>query len=137
MPLSCASPSPPLEDGQSLRAIAAPLAEAKRIEEGAIDRAAGAAGGTDFLLPPGGAGGPVFAEDGRVVGLTSPIETGGDRRRIDIRVVPTGVICELLATADEVIAAAGAVPDGTRLPVDPTGPSASSVAARTPARSAE
>ena len=67
----------------------------------------------------GAAGGPVFAGDGRVVGLTSPTGQGDGRGRADVRVVARESVCEALASALLKLDAS-APPVATRLPVEPT-----------------
>ena len=66
----------------------------------------------------GAAGGPVFAGDGRMVGLSSPSGQGDGRGRVDVRVVPRESVCEALASARAKLD--GSVPPvATRLPIEP------------------
>ena len=72
----------------------------------------------DLSLDGGSAGGPVFAAGGHVVGLTSFIgEKEGDSRD-ESRVVRVDAMCDAVAAAEKMIAAAP--PCGARLPVEPT-----------------
>jgi hypothetical protein len=75
--------------------------------------------GSSFVVPAGAAGGPVFAGDGRAVGLTSPITEADMHPRADVRVVGAEGICEALAVARGRVDA-GPPPAATRLPVEPT-----------------
>lgn len=69
-----------------------------------------------LVVSAGGAGGPVFAGDGRVIGLSSPTESGDTRGLVGVRVVSAGNICAALEAARVKLTAAP--PDATRLPVE-------------------
>lgn len=71
-----------------------------------------------LVVSAGGAGGPVFAGDGRAVGLSSPAEPGDGRQRMDVRVVDAKNVCAAVAAARARLDAS-APPDGARLPVEP------------------
>jgi len=73
---------------------------------------------SSLVVSAGGAGGPVFAGDGRAVGLSSPAEPGDGRRRVDVRVVGVGIVCEALASARAKLDATPP-PDPGRLPIEP------------------
>jgi hypothetical protein len=72
----------------------------------------------DVRLERGSAGGPAFAADGGVVGITSPAEKNDDRRRAASRIVRVTDACDVLASARTKMAKAEP-PDGTHLPVEP------------------
>jgi hypothetical protein len=71
-----------------------------------------------LVVSAGTAGGPIFADDGRAVGLSSPTE-GDARRAMDVRVVGAPDVCEALTSARAKLDAT-APPDAARLPVEPT-----------------
>ncbi|MEO8482210.1 MAG: serine protease [Acidobacteriota bacterium] len=72
-----------------------------------------------LVVPAGAAGGPVFAADGRAVGLASPAGEADPLRRTDVRVVGAKDVCEVLASARATLDASPA-PDAVHLPVEPT-----------------
>lgn len=76
---------------------------------------------SDLALPMGSAGGPVFSAGGTLVGVTSRDNDSGDRLDPDARIIRTGQICEVLATAAKRLAEVPAPPP-TRLPVEPARP---------------
>jgi hypothetical protein len=73
---------------------------------------------SSLAVSDGTAGSPVFASDGRAVGLASRLDGGDDRRRAAVRVVGRDDVCGALASAGETLDAS-APPDDTRLPVEP------------------
>jgi hypothetical protein len=83
---------------------------------------------SSLVAHAGGAGGPVFAGDGRAIGLSSPTELGDVRGFVPIRVVGADSICEVLASAGAQLDAT-APPGATRLPVEPAQPLPATVAA--------
>jgi hypothetical protein len=92
-----------------------------------VRRAASQAIVSDFGLPRGSTGGPVFAADGGVVGITS---VPGDKdekderdasRRGDSRVVRINEACDVVASAEKKMPDA-ASPSGTLRPVEPVRP---------------
>jgi hypothetical protein len=72
----------------------------------------------DLRLPPGSAGGPVFA-GAEVVGLTSLAGEKEGADPDDARVVRVDAVCDTLAAAISALAAAKP-PDPARLPVEPS-----------------
>jgi len=83
---------------------------------------------SSLVAHAGAAGGPVFAGDGRAIGLSSPTELGDVRGFVPIRVVGGDVICEVLASAGAKLDATGP-PGATRLPVEPAWPLPATAAA--------
>jgi hypothetical protein len=126
VPLGCAQTpkAPAVEYGQELFTIGAPLREQKGMSTGTVSRVDAQAIAADFRLSSGSAGGPVFAADGSVIGITSVLEEKNDdqRRRTNFRVVRAGIACEVVAAAEMKMKNA-APPDGTHLPVEPVRPS--------------
>jgi hypothetical protein len=87
-----------------------------------------------LVASPGAAGGPVFAGDGRVIGLASPVGDTDLRGRVEVRLVVARDVCAALASARASLDA-GASPDPTHLPLEPAWrPSAASVAAAAASR---
>ena len=121
VPLGCSQTArPQVVDRQEMFTIGVPLLQAKGLSSGTINRIEQDAIASDFILAAGTLGGPVFTADGSVIGLTSVIE-GNSERRGDVRVVPAGNGCEVLAAAEKKLKDA-APPAGTHLPVEPERP---------------
>ena len=74
---------------------------------------------SSFVVSAGAAGGPVFAPDGRAIGLSSPAEQRDASRSVEIRIVGAASICEALRSARAKLDAASP-PDAMPLPVEPT-----------------
>jgi S1-C subfamily serine protease len=122
VPLGCArSGTPPVKDGQEIVAIGAPLRRSKSTTSGTVRGIEGRVMVADFVLGTGGAGGPVFAGDGRLVGISSLVDETGNRRGGDSRVVRIEEVCASVASAELTMKDA-AVPDATHLPLDPERP---------------
>ena len=101
VPLGCALPAkPPLVEGQEIFTIGTPLREEKGIGSGIVSRVEPHALVTDFLLASGSAGGPVFAADGGVVGITSVVDGKEESRRGASRVVRIDDACDVAASAE-------------------------------------
>jgi S1-C subfamily serine protease len=122
LPLACTSPAAPrLVVGKDVLAIAAPLWRPVDEAWGAVTALWPRAIETDMRLGFGGAGGPVFTEEGAVVGLTSMGADLEARRSSDVSVVRVEAICGGLSAAQAKMAAADP-PEATRLPVEPAQP---------------
>ncbi|MGE0461866.1 MAG: serine protease [Vicinamibacterales bacterium] len=121
LPLPCppATP-PPLDEGQEVVALTAPLRSGLDLAWGAVTGFQPRAIETDMRLHFGGAGGPAFSGAGTVVGLTS-VPAVSDVTRSDAAVVRTGILCEALRAAQAEMTGA-APPDAVRLPVEPSRP---------------
>ena len=107
------------QKGQKVFAIDTPLLMPKSTSAGVLGRIGPHSLETDLDLESATAGGPAFAVDGTLLGLTSIVD-GSDERRPDYRVIRSGDICAVLASAEKAMASMPA-PPGTRLPVDPAG----------------
>jgi len=115
--LPCSSPPPAPESGQKIFAIGVPLRQPKSVSYGTLGRIGPHALETDLDLEPASAGGPAFLADATLVGLTSVVD-GSDERRPDYRVVRTGDVCALIASAEK-LAKDTARPLAAPLPVEP------------------
>jgi hypothetical protein len=107
------------QKGQKVVAIDTPLRMPKATSPGVLGRIGPHSLETDLDLESATAGGPAFAADGTLLGLTSIVD-GSDERRPYYRVIRRGDICAALASAEKAMAGMPAPPD-TRLPVEPTG----------------
>jgi hypothetical protein len=122
VPLGCGREptGPAMAGGQEVIAIEAPLGQLKGTTTGAITRVGPSVIITDLLPGDGGAGGPVFGADGRMLGITSLVDDRGDPRRGDTRVVRVSAVCDVVASVEPKVKG-GAPPTATRLPVEPVG----------------
>src|SRR5882672_4483418 len=89
VPLECALQAP-VVDGQKIFAIEAPLLKEKGTAYGTVSRLESHSFVSDLGLSSGGAGGPVFTADGRVVGITSVVDERVAEGRGNSRVVRIG-----------------------------------------------
>jgi S1-C subfamily serine protease len=122
MALGCALPAKPaLVEGQRLFTIGTPLREQKGITSGTVRRAEADAVVSDFILARDSTGGPVFAADGGVVGITSVFDEKEENRPGDSRVVGIDKACDVVASAEKKMKDA-APPNGRHLPVEPVRP---------------
>ena len=122
LPLGCAlEAKPPVVDGQKIFAIEAPLLQQKGTTSGTVSRLEAHAFVSDLALSSGGAGGPVFTADGRVVGISSLVDERAPRTRVHSRVVRIDDVCDVVAAAEQKMKGV-APPNGTRLPVEPVRP---------------
>ena len=117
VPLSCAATPPSPEKGQQVFALGAPMRQARAVETGTLGRVGPHALESDLDFEPGSVGGPVMTGEGAVLGLTSIVD-GSDERRPDYRVIRTGDICAVVASARRTMTDA-APPSGAHLPVEP------------------
>ncbi len=120
LPLGCApAPRPSVVDGQEIWALGAPFRGPKRMTSGVVSRIEPRAITSDARLSNGSAGGPVFAADGTLIGITTLItdeESDGGRSRV-VRIEDA---CESLASAAKKVKDSG--PAGAHLPVEPIRP---------------
>jgi S1-C subfamily serine protease len=120
--LGCTLPSkPPLVDGQKIFTIGSPLGEDKNTITGSASRVDAHAAVSDFRLALDDTGGPVFAADGAVVGITSVMDEKERNRRDDSRVVRVDDVCDVIASAEKKLKDAVA-PSAAALPVEPVTP---------------
>jgi S1-C subfamily serine protease len=119
VPLGCAQAAKPVvAEGQEIITFGAPLGQQKGPEFGIVSRVEAHAIVSDFKLPTGSAGGPVFAAGGGVVGITSLDEEKEGKRRENSRVVRIEDVCDVVATAEKKMKDA-VPPSGAHLPVEP------------------
>jgi S1-C subfamily serine protease len=122
VPLACGSAAATsITSTQDLLTIEVPFLGVKRAISGAVLDLGPQVIEADFALPASSAGGPVFAGDGPAVGLTSIPEADAAVGRGHVRVVRAPAICDVVASAEQRIAAA-APPSGAHLPVEPSKP---------------
>jgi S1-C subfamily serine protease len=126
VPLECTSPGKPPEKGAELITVGVPLRGEKDMSSGMVSDVTAKDIATDFVLPSGSAGGPVFSAGGTVLGVTSFVvepedPDTGRRRRRDSRVVPIGDVCAALASVEPAIST-GQPPGSALLPVEPKRP---------------
>ena len=122
VPLACGSAAAiGFTSAQDLLTIEVPLLGTKSATSGAVLTLGPQVIDTDFALPASSLGGPVFAGDGPAVGLTSMLETNDVAGRGQVRVVRAPAICDVVAAAEQRIAAA-APPSAVHLPVESSRP---------------
>lgn len=121
VPTGCGQPgtSPPA-DGEEIFAIGVPLRQFTDISSGNVIRVEPHAIAASFGLPSGSAGGPAFAADGSLIGLTSTVNDDDAGLREDARVVRVADICGALAAAEPKLRAAA--PGAGNLPMEPARP---------------
>ena len=122
VPLACGKDVQlPEAAGKEIFTIGTPMREPKRMTSGSVRRASSQAVDADLLIPRGSAGGPVFGAGGDLIGLTS-IAGDDDRGGSDSsRVVASGNLCDVVASARQKMNGA-APPGGTLLPIEPERP---------------
>jgi S1-C subfamily serine protease len=119
VPLGCETSSAlPVADGQEVFALGVPIRQSlAEMESGTISRLDPHRLGTTLYVERGSAGGPVFAEDGHLVGATVLAE-GEETRNTRVQILRAADICEAMSAArsrlDET-----AVPSAAQLPVEP------------------
>lgn len=109
----------PVSEGQEVYAISAPLRQHKGMTPGVIMRVDTALE-SDLRLAIGAAGGPVFAGDGSLIGLTSIVDEKDTTARGDLEVIRVDELCEVVAAEKKITDAAP--PESKQLPVEPTRP---------------
>jgi hypothetical protein len=120
LPLGCDGPTPPvLERGQRVSAIGTTRFGQATTAPGTMRRVAGGVLAAEFDFDVGSAGGPVFAADGTMVGLTSVNgDSSADTGTDNTAMISVGTVCDMLHSA-QARATEGAPPPGTLLPVEP------------------
>jgi hypothetical protein len=121
VPLACASTTAMPGEGADVLTLTAPVRGEKDLAVGVVRSVEPKGLVTDFVLPAGTAGGPVFSSGGAVVGLTSLVDGTEEVRQRDARIVRLTDVCAALAPAQQAMRA-GEPPGGARLPVEPTRP---------------
>jgi hypothetical protein len=110
-------PRPVVEWGHALSAIGTPIRRQPTTARGTVHHVAEGTLGTTFDVPPDSAGGPAFAADGTLVGLTSirPARLPDDSPVTSV--VRIEMVCAALVQAQARMA--DPPPPGTPLPVEP------------------
>ena len=122
VPLGCElAARPAVAKGQEIFTIGAPMRGRQDLTSGTVTLVAAQSIVTDFDLKPGGAGGPVFAGGGTVIGIASIVDDRNESTRDDTRVIRTDAACAVVAAAETKMQGASG-PDRTRLPVEPMRP---------------
>ncbi len=111
-------PIPEVAYNDRIVALLAPMLAPKEGILGTVGRATTQSFEPDWRLSPGTSGGPVFAADGRAIGITMADQEDAGRRRDGAHVLPVANICNVLAQAEKKIAGA-APPPATLLPIEP------------------
>jgi hypothetical protein len=117
VPLACEQRERALVEGQEIVTIGVLLRRGTDVAYGRVRRVDTHSIASDLRIEPSGAGGPVFSEQGVLVGITSVVDDQ-ERRRADARVVRIEEACEAVRSAREKMAQTGP-PGGTHLPVEP------------------
>ena len=118
LPLECTATPETLTVGQEITALEAPLARIRDTRVGSIESVLTNFIDTDLVSSDSGSGGPVFAPNGRVIGLTTLVRESGDRPSNRARIVRVKRVCEFIESTAAKIASTPA-PLATQLPVEP------------------
>lgn len=121
VPLECNEPPEPLAVDQEIIALEAPLGRLRGTSTGSVDGILPNAIQTDLVSSPGGSGGPAFALNGRLVGLTTLVPGRDGQRAGSTRIVRVEPLCELIALGAETIKNTPP-PSAIHLPVEALGP---------------
>jgi len=119
VPLLCKqTEQPPVAAGQEIFTIGVPLRQHKGMTSGTVSRVDSDGIASDFILPSGSAGGPVFTARGELIGITSVADEHDRRSRGNSRIVRSEDACGVVAAAEKKMKTAAA-PSGIQLPVEP------------------
>jgi S1-C subfamily serine protease len=116
VPPGCAAPKtldPRYRD--AITAIVAPMLSGKELADGEVNRVTSQAIFVEMRLVRDAAGGPVFSEDGELLGISAIADA--DARRGEVFVVPVASLCDTLAAAEKKLS--GPPPAAIPLPVEP------------------
>ena len=116
LPLGCGQAMPPVAGGQEIHAIGADVNGQKHVAAGDVTGTGPRLILSDLRLTRASVGGPVLAAGG-LVGVTT-VEDRDPDARLDTRVVRIDQACDVMASAEQKIAAA-MPPDATRLASEP------------------
>jgi len=111
---ACTAPAAPVEHGDKVVAIIAPMLEPNAAIPGTASRPSAQSFRVDWHLDAGSAGGPVFAADGAAIGITVGEDEDDRDRRTDAYVIPLSNACGVLAMAEQKMSGA-TPPPATRL----------------------
>lgn len=118
VPLDCQEPRAAPRVGQTVVAIEAPLRQQKGTTSGGVIRVQSQSLHADLGMASGGTGGPVFASDGRLIGLTSVIDESISELKEDVPISRIGAVCETVAAAEPSVKG-NPPPSDARLPLEP------------------
>lgn len=119
LPLGCGQTTKThVAAGHAIFAIGAPPLPPNEMTPGAVLRVEAHAIASDLLLRAGSEGGPVFAADGTVVGISSIADDSDARRDRNSRIIPVEDTCVLVAAAEKKVKETSP-PGGAHLPVEP------------------
>jgi len=117
LPLECDKTAEPLTKDQEIAALEAPLGRPPGTSSGSVDSILANVIDTDLVPSTGGAGGPAFAPNGRLIGLTTLVNDRDGQRASRGRIVRVGRVCEVVAATAQKIKDTP-LPPGTHLPVE-------------------
>jgi S1-C subfamily serine protease len=117
LPLECDKAPEPLTKDQEIAALEAPLGRPRGTSSGSVNSALANVIDTDLVPSTGGAGGPAFAPNGRLIGLTTMVSERDAQRDARGRIVRVGRVCELVASVAQKIKDTPP-PSATHLPVE-------------------
>jgi hypothetical protein len=118
LPLGCDQAAAPLAAGEEIVALEAPLARLRGTRAGSIESVLANVIDTDLVSSASGSGGPVFAADGRLIGITTLVPARDDQRVNRTRIVRVRRVCEFITSVAKQIQNAPP-PSATYLPVEP------------------
>jgi hypothetical protein len=125
VPLACATaPKPPLADGQDVFTIGPRVRAQKGLASGSVSLVGPGLVVSDFAFAAGSTGGPVFAADGSLVGITSIVDEKDQKDggwRGEARIIGVDEACQVVASAERKMADTPP-PSATPLPVEPVRP---------------
>lgn len=121
VPLGCGEPPPATAVGDEIIGLEAPLRQPKGAISGDVTRVATRIIESDLLPGPGGSGGPVFSTRGALLGILSEGDERMRRNAVDVRVVRTTEVCEVVSRARRTLDAIPP-PPASALPVEPSKP---------------
>jgi hypothetical protein len=109
--------------------IGSSILSPKELADGRVTKVTPQAIFSDMRIGSDSQGGPVFAESGAFLGISSLDDSDSDRRWSDAWIVPVERVCETMTAA--VTKMSGPAPDDTRLPIEPASAIAGKPAAMT------
>lgn len=136
LPLQCDKADAVVVDGQQIAALEAPLMQVRGVSEGFVESVLPNMIDADLVASPGGSGGPAFASDGSLLGITTLVPEREGQRTGRTRIVRVVRVCEAVASAARSISAMPQ-PSAVLLPVESMKPPSSiSLSAGVPGRAA-
>ena len=127
LPLECNNAAAPLAVGQEITAIEAPLSRLRGTRVGAVESVLANVIDTDLVSSASGSGGPAFAPDGGLLGLTTLVPDRDGERSSRSRIVRVSRACEFVTLSAEKIESTPPPPP-IHLPVEQIKPLPSNLA---------